>query len=159
MSRLVPPHGAKSLNPLLLPETERAGERKRAEKLKKVRLSSREVSDLFMLAMGAYTPLDGYMGEEDWRGCCVDMALSNGLFWPIPITLSCDKELADTIRIGEEVALLDGEDAVILGVLTVAEKYTIDKELECSRVYRTTDLAHPGVQKVMEQGRIYVLNN
>ena len=58
--------------------TERAGEIKRAEKLTKVPLTTREVSDLFMLAMGAYTPLDGFMGEEDWRGCCTDMATSSG---------------------------------------------------------------------------------
>ena len=154
MTNLVLPHGAKSLKPLLLPETERAGEKKRAERLKKIRLSSREVSDLFMLAMGAYTPLEGFMGEADWRGCCVDMALSHGLFWPIPITLSCEKDIADGIRIGEEVALLDGENGDILGVLTLSEKYTIDKELECSRVFRTTDPAHPGVQKVMEQGPV-----
>lgn len=154
MTNLVAPHGAKSLKPLLLPETERAGEKKRAERLKKIRLSSREVSDLFMLAMGAYTPLEGFMGEADWRGCCVDMALSDGLFWPIPITLSCEKDIAGGIRIGEEVALLDGESGEILGVLTVSEKYAIDKELECSRVFRTTDPAHPGVQKVMEQGPV-----
>ena len=78
MSNLVPPHGAETLRPLLLPETERPEELKRAEHLKKVPLSTREVSDLFMLAMGAYTPLEGFMGEEDWRGCCIDMALSNG---------------------------------------------------------------------------------
>jgi sulfate adenylyltransferase len=154
MPNLVPPHGAKTLKPLLLPETERAGEKKRAEHLKKVPLSSREVSDLFMLAMGAYTPLAGFMGEQDWRGCCADMALSDGLFWPIPITLSCEKDIADGIRIGEDVALLDGASGDILGVLTVSEKYGIDKELECSRVFRTTDPAHPGVQKVMEQGPI-----
>jgi sulfate adenylyltransferase len=154
MTNLVPPHGAKSLKPLLLPETERAEEKKRAEHLKKVPLSSREVSDLFMLAMGAYTPLDGFMSEEDWRGCCVDMTLSDGLFWPIPITLSCDEDIADGIQIGDEVALLDGENGEILGVLTVSEKYRIDKALECSRVFRTTDPAHPGVQKVMEQGPV-----
>jgi sulfate adenylyltransferase len=154
MSNLVPPHGAKTLKPLLLPETERAAEKRRAEHLKKVPLSSREVSDLFMLAMGAYTPLAGFMGEEDWRRCCVDMALSDGLFWPIPITLSCEKDIADGIRIGDEVALLDGATGDILGVLTVSEKYGIDKELECSRVFRTTDPAHPGVRKVMEQGPI-----
>ncbi|WP_299625226.1 sulfate adenylyltransferase [Pelagibius sp.] len=154
MSNLVPPHGAETLRPLLLPETERPEELKRAEHLKKVPLSTREVSDLFMLAMGAYTPLEGFMGEEDWRGCCVDMALSNGPFWPIPITLSCETDLAGSIQIGEEVALLDGENGDILGVLTVNEKYPIDKELECSRVYRTTETAHPGVQKVMEQGPI-----
>jgi sulfate adenylyltransferase len=82
------------------------------------------------------------------------MALSDGLFWPIPITLSCEKDIADGIRIGEDVALLDGASGDILGVLTVSEKYGIDKELECSRVFRTTDPAHPGVQKVMEQGPI-----
>lgn len=154
MSNLVPPHGAKTLKPLLLPATERAEEAKRAQHLKKVPLSSREVSDLFMLAMGAYTPLEGFIGEEDWRSCCTDMALTNGLFWPIPITLSCENDLADGIRIGEELALLDGESEAILGVLTVSEKYAIDKALECSQVFGTTDPAHPGVQKVMEQGPV-----
>ena len=154
MSDLVPPHGAKFLKPLLLPEAERAEATKRAETLRKVPLSSREVSDLFMLAMGAYTPLEGFMGEQDWRGCCVDLALSDGLFWPIPITLSCGSDLADSIRIGEDVALLDGENGEILGTLAVHEKYTVDTELECSRVYRTTDPAHPGVRKVMDQGPV-----
>lgn len=154
MSKLVPPHGADTLKPLLLPESERAAEIKRAETLKQVPLSSREVSDLFMLGMGAYTPLDGFMGEQDWRGCCVDMKLSNGLFWPIPITLSCSQEVADAIDIDEEVALIDGDGGDILGILTVSEKYTIDKELECMQVYRTTDSAHPGVQKVMDQGPV-----
>ena len=154
MSTLVPPHGAETLKPLLLPATERAEEKKRADRLTKVPLSSREVSDLFMLAMGAYTPLDGFMGEADWRGCCTDMALANGLFWPIPITLSCDKDLADGIRVGEEVALVDGENGEVLGILGVSEKYGIDKELECAQVFGTTDTAHPGVQKVMEQGEM-----
>ena len=154
MSNLVPPHGAETLNPLLLPETERAAELKRAATLTQVPLSTREVSDLFMLAMGAYTPLDGFMGEADWRGCCVDMRMANGVFWPIPITLSCSEDLAGSIGIGDDVALTDGETGDILGVLTVSEKYGIDRELECTQVYRTTDTAHPGVQKVMEQGPV-----
>jgi sulfate adenylyltransferase len=82
------------------------------------------------------------------------MALTDGLFWPIPITLSCQEDVADDIRIGEEVALLDGENGDILGVLVVSEKYRINKELECSRVFRTTDAAHPGVKKVKEQGPV-----
>lgn len=154
MSNLVPPHGAKTLSPLLVPEAERADEMRRAKMLKQVPLSSREISDLFMLAMGAYTPLEGYMTEEDWRGCCVDMTLSNGVFWPIPITLSCGKERADSIQIGEDVALLDSETGAILGILTVSQKYAIDKALECAQIYRTTDTAHPGVQKVMAQGAV-----
>jgi sulfate adenylyltransferase len=154
MSNLVPPYGANSLKPLLVPETERAEEARRAERLKQVPLSSREVSDLFMLGMGAYTPLDGFMGEVDWRGCCENMTLGDGLFWPIPITLSCTQELGDSIGIGEDVALVDGETGELLGIMDVAEKYAIDRELECSQVFRTTDPAHPGVAKVLDQGPV-----
>ena len=117
MSTLVPPYGADSLKPLLLPEVERAEEARRAQHLKTVPLSSREVSDLLMLGMGAYTPLDGFMGEADWRGCCAHMKLAGGLFWPIPITLSCAQDLADEIGIGEDVALTDGESGELLGIL------------------------------------------
>ena len=154
MLNLVPPHGADSLKPLLLPETERTEEARRAVHLKQVPLSSREVSDLFMLGMGAYTPLDGFMGEADWRGCCEHMKLADELFWPIPITLSCAQELGDGIDIGEDVALVDGESGELLGILAVREKYAIDREFECSQVFRTTDPAHPGVDKVMRQGPV-----
>jgi sulfate adenylyltransferase len=153
MSTLVNPHGGSQPNPLLLPANERPDVLKRAETLKKVPLSSRELSDLLMLAMGAYTPLTGFMGEADWRGCCVDMSTSDGVFWPIPITLSATQDLADSLSIGEEVALVN-DSGKIFGVMDVQEKYGIDKDLECSNVYRTTDAAHPGVQKVMEQGPV-----
>ena len=109
MSTLVAPHGGGALKPLLLPIAERADAIRHAETLTKIPLSSREVSDLFMLAMGAYTPLDGFMGEEDWRCCCTKMTTSDGMFWPIPITLSCDQDLAGSIGIGEEVALVDAD--------------------------------------------------
>ncbi|PLX37618.1 MAG: sulfate adenylyltransferase [Hyphomicrobiales bacterium] len=154
MSHLVPPHGAATLKPLLAPEIERAEELKRAEGLKKIPMTSREVSDLFMLAMGAYTPLEGFMGEADWRGACVDMKLTSGVFWPIPITLSTSRDLADSIGIEEEVALVDASNNEILGIMEVREKYAIDKALECEHVFRTTDPEHPGVQKVMAQGAV-----
>jgi len=151
MSRLVDPHGGGALKPLLAPEPERAAGLERARSLKRVPISSREASDLLMLAMGAYTPLDGFMGHDDWRGACVDMRLADGVFWPIPITLSCEPSLAGSIGPGEEVALVDAESDEVLGALTVAEKYAIDRELECTSVFRTTDPAHPGVEKVMAQ--------
>ncbi|MEJ2128308.1 MAG: sulfate adenylyltransferase [Woeseiaceae bacterium] len=154
MPNLVPPHGADALQPLLLPESERAETRERAATLNQVPLSSREVSDLFMLGMGAYTPLQGFMGEADWRGSCETMTLADGLFWPIPITLSCSQELGDSIALGEDVALADGETGELLGILTVEEKYVIDADFECSQVFRTTDTAHPGVAKVMSQGPV-----
>jgi sulfate adenylyltransferase len=164
MSQLVPPHGSESVKPLLLPEAERAEARKRAGKLKKVLLDSRAVSDVFMLAMGAYTPLDGFMGHDNWRGSCLNMKLSSGLFWPIPITLPAATDIASSIHAEEEVALVDGENGEILAVLEVSEKYAIDKTLEAEHVYRTVDPKHPGVAKVLAQGdvnlagRVVVLN-
>ncbi|MEP3264945.1 MAG: sulfate adenylyltransferase [Hyphomicrobiales bacterium] len=154
MTELVPPHGSDTVKPLLVLEDKRESELERAKSLPKIPLTSREVSDLFMFGMGAYTPLSGFMSEADWRGVCVDMKLSNGIFWPIPITLSTTQELADGIGIGDEVALCDGESGEITGILKLSEKYSIDKDLECSNVYKTTDPAHPGVQKVMEQGEV-----
>ncbi|MCB2101106.1 MAG: sulfate adenylyltransferase [Rhodobacterales bacterium] len=154
MSKLVPPHGGGELKPLLIPQVQRAEELKRAEGLKRVAMSSRETSDILMLAMGAYTPLDGFMGEADWRGVCADMKLADGTFWPIPITLSTDQEIADEINIEDEVALIDEETGEIMAILEVTEKYRIDRKFECEHVYRTTDPEHPGVQKVMEQGDV-----
>ena len=154
MSRLVSPHGGGALKLLLVPNSERAGVLERAATLKAVPMTSRERSDLAMLAMGAYTPLDGFVGHDDWRGACLDMRLENGAFWPIPITLSCTRDLADTIRAREDVALVDGETGHIMAVMEVAEKYTIDRNLECSHVFRTTNTDHPGVAKVMVQGEV-----
>ena len=154
MSTLVPPHGSESVKPLLLPEAERAADRKHAETLKKISLDSRAVSDVFMLAMGAYTPLDGFMGHDNWRSSCIDMKMRNGVFWPIPITLPVDKNIAAGIHKEEEVALVDAETDDILAVMNVHEKYSVDKRLEAEHVYRTTDPKHPGVAKVLAQGDV-----
>jgi len=154
MTQLVPPHGSATVKPLLVPEAERAEERSRAATLRKVPLDSRAVSDVFMLAMGAYTPLDGFMGHDDWRGSCVDMKLTDGVFWPIPITLPVAKELADAIGSEEHVALADGETGETLAIMEVTEKCAIDKGLEAEHVYRTADPEHPGVAKVLQQGEV-----
>ncbi len=151
MSTLVPPHGGSALNPRLLPKIEQASALKRAEGLKQVPLTSRESSDVLMLSMGAYTPLEGFMSEADWKGTCGEMKLSNGVFWPIPVTLSADETLAGSIKDGEEVALVDEDSGEILATMTVTEKYTIDHEFECQNVFGTTDKDHPGVAKVLGQ--------
>jgi len=156
MSRLVPPHGNRELKPLLLEGAVRREELKRAAGLKKVPMTSRETGDLIMMGIGAFTPLEGFMGRVDWQGCCDDYSLPgvNGLFWPIPITLSATEDLANAIAIGGEVALWDIETESIMGTMEVTEKYRIDKEYECKQIFRTTDPSHPGVQKVMEQGPV-----
>ena len=157
MSNLILPHGGGELRPLLLEGEARREELSKAERLKKIPMTSRETSDLIMMGIGAFTPLDGFMGREDWRGCCEILHHAqprtgcSGLF---PITLSADEDYAKTIAAGEEVALWDVETEAIMGTMKVAEKYAIDKEYECKQVFRTVDPAHPGVQKVMEQGAV-----
>jgi len=156
MSKLVPPHGSSTLRPLLVDVASRSDELKRAERLRKVPLTSRETGDLIMMGIGAFTPLDGFMGKDDWKGCCEAYTLTSrkNLFWPIPITLSATEELANSIGAGEEVALWDSETESLVGTMKVQEKYTIDKEYECKQVFKTVDPAHPGVQKVMEQAPV-----
>jgi len=156
MSKLVPPHGSDTLKVLLLEGAEREAELKRAETLKRVPMTSRETSDLIMLGIGAFTPLDGFMGKDDWQGICdkFSMPSMNGLFWPIPITLSAEQDLADSISLGEEVTLWDTDTEAIMGTMKVTEKYTIDKAHECQQIFATTDEAHPGVQKVMAQAAV-----
>ena len=156
MSMLVKPHGGQDLLPLLLDDAERASELAKAEGLKKVPMTTRETSDLIMMGIGAFTPLTGFMGHDDWKGCCSEYTLPsmNGLFWPIPITLSAAQGLADSIGIGEEVALVDTETGTIMGTMKVTEKYTIDRAFECKQVFTTDDSEHPGVAKVMEQADV-----
>ena len=156
MHKLTPPHGSSALKPLLLEGQERAQEIKRAAHMKHVPLTSRETGDLIMMGIGAFTPLDGFMGRDDWKSCCDSYSLPsrNNLFWPIPITLSTDDLHASSIAPGEEVALWDVETDALVGTMKVEEKYRIDKEHECRQVFHTTDLKHPGVQKVMEQADI-----
>ena len=160
---LVKPHGHSELSPLLVEEAERSDRIAEAKTLRPISITSRELSDLLMFGMGAYSPLKGFMNEESWRKCCTDYTTDLGLFWPIPITVSVSEDTASSISIGETVALTD-EDSTIYGTLKVDEKYTIDKDLECREVYRTLDPKHPGVEKVMAQepvnlaGSVTVLN-
>ncbi len=154
MSKLVNPHGGGSLKTLLLQGTALTEEKKRAQNFPKISISSRESGDLIMLGIGGFTPLDGFMTKADWQGVCDGMKMANGLFWPIPITLSTDKAAADGIKTGSEVALVDSESGEIMATMKVTEKYTIDKAHECMMVYKTTDLEHPGVKMVMEQGDV-----
>lgn len=154
MPKLVNPHGGGELKPLLLSGEERLAELQRAASLPKVRVSSREKGDIIMLGIGGFTPLDGFMTHADWQGVCDGMRTASGLFWPIPITLSTDGATAEAIKVGGAVALTDPDDGAILATMQVTEKYRIDKSHECMSVFKTTDIEHPGVKMVMEQGEI-----
>lgn len=153
MSKLVSPHGG-VLRPLLLTGDAHAEAAARAGSLKQIRISSRESSDLVMLGMGAFSPLDGFMRKADYLGSAKDMRLADGTLWPIPITLSVTTEQASSIVEGEEITLVDDDTGEIMAVMTVEEKYGYDKALECRQVFSTDDEAHPGVAKVMAQGDV-----
>ncbi|HEX6493476.1 MAG TPA: sulfate adenylyltransferase [Candidatus Dormibacteraeota bacterium] len=152
---LVRPHGAsRRLDPRLVDPSERDAEIARAGRLRRLPMTTRETSDLIMLGIGAFTPLRGFMGEADWRGVCDGMRLADGTFWPIPITVSASEDDARAIATGEEVALVDAESGAVMGTMVVEERYGIDREHECEQVFRTTNPAHPGVEKVLEQGPV-----
>jgi len=155
MSYLVPPHGGKLL-PLLVSGSELEESIKEAETLPSVRLDSREVSDLIMLAMGAFSPLEGFIGKADYEGVVADMHLKNGTLWPIPITLAALKEEAEKIKEGQKITLLNSDDGEIIASMLVEEKYTYDKHKESLQVFGTEDEQHPGVQKIYEQGEVYL---
>jgi len=149
MSKLVPPHGSKKLKNLALHSSERKSELKKAESLPKLMCSSREFGDVVMLGIGGFNPLDGFMNRADWQSVCDNMTLKNGLFWPIPITLSTNDK---TIKEDQEVAIVYEKTNEIIATMVITEKYTIDREHECNTVYKTTDMEHPGVVLVMSQG-------
>ena len=153
---LVNPHGGDKLNPLLLEGKALAAELGRARSLPKVRVSSREKGDLVMLGIGGFTPLNGFMTYADWQGVCAGMTMANGLFWPIPITLSVNRATADSFKTGSDIALVDPDDGSIIATMVVTEKYAIDKAHECATVFNTADPEHPGVKMVMEQGEINI---
>ena len=150
MSKLVPPHGSNTLKPLALESNAALQEREKSETLTKVVCTSREFGDIIMFGIGGFTPLEGFMNKADWLNVCQSMTLENGTFWPIPITLSTNDE---GIKEGQEVAIVYEKTNEIIATMLISEKYTIDKELECNEVFKTTNIDHPGVAIVMSQGK------
>ena len=155
MSGLVPPHGGRLL-PLLVSGDEREEALGEAKTLHGVSLSSREVSDLIMLAIGAFSPLEGFMHKEDYENVVQAMRLKGGLLWPIPITLSISKEEADRIKEGQKVSLVNSDQDEIIATMSVEEKYSYDKRVEAVQVFGTDDPKHPGVKSIYQQGEVYL---
>jgi sulfate adenylyltransferase len=152
LNQLIAPHGGELvLN--MAGENERAELQERARSLPQVLVGSRQLADLEMLAIGAYSPLGGFMNQSDYLGVVNEMHLANGLPWTVPITLSTTSEQAATLKNGSQVALLN-EHGTLQAVMTIEEKYGYDKQHEASKVYRTTDEAHPGVKAMYQQGDI-----
>ncbi|MBW2146571.1 MAG: sulfate adenylyltransferase [Deltaproteobacteria bacterium] len=155
MSALTAPHGGE-LKPRLLGGDEKRAAIEKSHSLRRVPMTSREVSDLLMLGMGAFSPVMGFMGPDDYEEVVRTMRLSSGILWPIPITLSASDQVAGSVRPGEEVALVEEETGVCLGIMKLQEKFRYDKEREAREIFRTDDGNHPGVAKLYAQGEWYL---
>ena len=148
MAGLIQPHGGKLVNRVV--DAARAAElTKEASTLPRIDLTAKQSCDLELIANGGYSPLEGFMGSDDFRSVCTSMKLASGPAWSIPILLSVSKERVPGI--GKRVAL-HAPNGVLQGVMTVKESFLHDKKLEIPSVFRTEDAAHPGAAQVMAEG-------
>lgn len=176
MSKLVPPHGEKGLVCCLLEGKALEDELQKAKGLKQIEISSRAKGDLIMMGIGGFSPLDGFMDKANWKSVCDNMLLTDGTFWPVPITMDISAEDAKDIKPGQEVALV--RNGTIYATMKVSECYEMtdeDKKYECEKVFKghgpdsekfweiaPTD--HPGVKMVLAQkpfnlaGKVKVLS-
>lgn len=144
------PHGGKLINRILRGKDREMAELK-ARELKKIQLTKREVSDLEMIAIGAMSPLEGFMCSDDYHSVVDTMRLTNGLPWSLPVTLSVAKEVVEGLSMKDEVALA-GEDGEPLAIMEVEDIFLHDKEKEAVEVYKTDSQEHPGVKYLYEVG-------
>ncbi|MBW4568743.1 MAG: sulfate adenylyltransferase [Tolypothrix carrinoi HA7290-LM1] len=150
----IAPHGGQLVNRIATAE-QREEFLSKADVLPQVQLDERAVSDLEMIAIGGFSPLTGFMNQEDYDRVVTQMRLANGVVWSIPITLSVSEEIADRLTEGNLIRL-DNPAGEFIGVLQLTQKYRYDKNKEAINVYRTDDINHPGVQVLYNQGSVHL---
>jgi sulfate adenylyltransferase len=159
----IKPHGGELIN-RLAPAEQREELLKRAALLKQIRVNSWTISDLELIGVGAFSPLVGFLDEKNYTSVVESMRLSDGTVWSIPVTLSIDPEVAGSISIGEQVVLIGEEDEVIYAILDTTSIYKVDQQNEAIKIFKTDDMAHPGVDKLFSRsstnigGPIQLLN-
>jgi sulfate adenylyltransferase len=143
-SKLIRPHGGKLINRTLEGrDLEQSLER--AEKLPRLKLNSRQLSDVELIAIGAFSPLIGFMGKKDYENVVDNQRLENGLPWTIPVTLAVSKEDSERLRPSSDIALIDDSERIV-AILHLEEIYEYDRNHEAELVLKTTSDTHPGVQ-------------
>ena len=149
------PHGGE-LKELYLPEHQADEEKVRAAEYPSWDLSPRQLCDLDLLLNGAFSPLEGFLGETDYEKVCKDMRLESGVLWPMPITLDVSEAFAEGISSGDMIALRDPE-GVLIATMDVSDIWQPDKASEAKRVFGTNDDTHPAVDYLMHRaGPIYL---
>ena len=147
--KLISPHGGTLIN-REVSGTEKQNWIAAAERIPRLQINPRILADIELIAIGAYSPLEGFLTRDDYESVVTKMRLASGTAWSIPVTLPVTGDEAAPLNPGDDVGLYLGDDFV--GVLHLAEKFTYDKKREAALVYRTTDAAHPGVRVLYEQG-------
>ena len=152
MSELIAPHGGTLVNRRVNPD-QASKLVEAAQKLPSIKLSAKQACDLEMIAIGAFSPLTGFMKKADFERVCKEMRLADpaGVVWPIPITLAVDEATKGELAEGGQAAL-HHPDGTLAGVIDIEEIYGHDKELEIPNVFGTSDEAHPGAKNVMDEG-------
>jgi len=148
----IAPHGGQLVDRKVSAE-EQHGRLREAEELAKIPLGPRALSDLQMISTGVFSPLEGFMLQDDYVNVVEEMHLSNGLAWSMPVTLAAEEEVAKSLKEDSEVALVNG-DGEPVATMFLRELYRYDKEWEAHEVYRTTDEEHPGVAALYRQGDV-----
>ncbi len=137
------PHGGELKN-LYLPADEAAAEKQAAREYASWDLTERQLCDLELLLNGAFSPLEGFLGKDDYESVLKSMRLASGVLWPMPISLDVSEEFAGGVKSGERIALRDLE-GVVIATLDVGDIWSPDKKIEAKGVYGTMDEAHPAV--------------
>lgn len=150
--KLIAPHGGKLVDKVLTGDAREAA-LERSKKLRSLKITATTISDLELIAVGAFSPLTGFMKRTDYESVVETMHLQNGLVWSIPITLAVSKGYADELRPDEEI-VLKTEAGFPLALFRAEDKFEYDKRREALLVYKTTEEAHPGVARVYEQGDV-----
>ncbi|WP_106767135.1 sulfate adenylyltransferase [Paenibacillus faecalis] len=149
------PHGG-TLIQRLVHEERRAELFTVVNQLPHILINTWTISDLDLIAVGAFSPLKGFMNKEDYQSVLNSMRLSDGTVWSIPITLAVDEGIAAQLSVGDRAALVGESDGVIYGVINVESIFQADQHEEAIKVFKTDDPKHPGVQKLYERSSIYV---
>jgi len=150
----ISPHGGVLVN-RIAEGAEREALLQEAKSLNGITINTWTISDLDLIGVGAFSPLTGFLNQDDYTSVVEKTRLANGLVWSIPITLAVGEAKAAELKIGEKAALI-GEDGITYGLITVESIYQVDQQVEAVNIFKTNDTEHPGVQKLLERPSTYV---
>jgi len=150
---MIEPHGGKLVNRIATGK-EKEQLLNRVKTLPQIEVPFRYLSDCEMIAIGGYSPLTGFMPKDEVMSVLEKVELTDGTVWAIPVILPLSEKTASDVSVGDDIVLTEKGKPIAL--VTVSEKYSLDKEYYCEKVYKTTDANHPGVKWFMESGDVFI---